>query len=458
MFDEREIIDVEAGSTSDRKFGLAVDVGTTKIAGYLIDLNEGTTLSVGSIMNPQIPFGEDIITRINYTLTKPEGLRELHESIISGINQMIRDVCLRADVSREEVYEMTVAGNTAMHHLFLNIAPKYLASSPYTPTISGPMDVEACKLGIDINPGGNVHALPIIAGFVGSDCVADILATGIDQSEDTCFLIDVGTNTEIVAAKGTELAACSCASGPAFEGAHIKHGMRAASGAIERAWIDEDSLDVKYLTIENMEPKGICGSGMVDLLAEMLKAGIIDSTGRIQFRGDDLRVRAGEDVNEFVVVRGADTAMGEDIVLTQRDVREIQKAKGAVYTGASILMRRMRVAIDDVDEIFVAGAFGNYLDPENMRTIGMLPDFSIDRVVGVGNAAGTGTRMALLSRKTRRRANEILRKVRYVELAADPSFQEEYIKSLNLPHIDMQRFPRTMEKLRGSHFKAIHPR
>ncbi len=458
LFDGREIIGVEAGSTSDRLFGLAVDIGTTKLACYLVDLNDGATMSVSSMMNPQIPFGEDVISRINYTINKPEGLRELHEIVVHGTNRMIQDACSRAGVSQEEVYEMTVAGNTVMHHLFLNIPPRSLAFSPYTPAFSDPKDIEPPELGIGINPNGNVHALPIIAGFVGSDCVAGILATGIHQSENTNFLIDVGTNTEIVVATDMELAACSCASGPAFEGAHIRHGMRAASGAIERVWIDKGSLGVKFLTIDDETPRGICGSGIVDLLAEMLKGGIIDSTGRISSTNDNPRIREGGGGMEFVVVEKEDTAIDQDIVLTQRDVRELQKAKGAMYTGASILMRHMGVNPDDVDNVYIAGAFGNYLDPENMMAMGMLPDFPIGRVTGVGNAAGTGARMTLLSRKERRRADEIRRNIKYIELASDPSFQNEYIKSLNLPHMETERFPRTMERLRNSRFRVRHPR
>ena len=320
------------------------------------------------------------------------------------------------------------------------------------------MDIEADEVGIDINPVRNVHALPVIAGFVGSDCVADILATGIDRTEDTSFLIDVGTNTEIVVARGDELAACSCASGPAFEGAHIGHRMRAASGAIERVWIDEATMETRYLTINEVAPRGICGSGIVDLLAELLKAGVADFTGRMSHREDDSRVRAGRGGNEFVLVDGGSTATGKDIVLTQRDVREILKAKGAMYTGASILRRHMGVTTDEVNYVYIAGAFGNYLDPENMMAAGVLPDFSVWRVAGVGNAAGTGARMILLSKKERRRADEIRRNINYIELASDPSFQDEYIKSLNMPHAEMERFPRTMERLRNNRFRVRHPK
>ncbi|MCW3978922.1 MAG: ASKHA domain-containing protein, partial [Candidatus Bathyarchaeota archaeon] len=280
LFDGREVIEIEAGSTSERVCGFAMDVGTSKLACYLVDLSDGATLGVGSMMNPQIQFGEDVISRITQALEKKEGLKELHECVVLGINQMIREVCAEAGVSQREVYEMTMVGNTAMHHLFLDVTPRSLAFAPYTPAFSDPVDVEAGELGIDINPAGNVHALPVIAGFVGSDCVADVLATGVDRSEDTSFLIDVGTNTEIVVAREGELAACSCASGPAFEGAHIGHGMRAASGAVERVWIEEGTMEVRYLTIDDVAPRGICGSGIVDLLAEMLRVGAVDSTGR----------------------------------------------------------------------------------------------------------------------------------------------------------------------------------
>ena len=456
IHDRSHIIDIEADATTHNAKGLAMDVGTTKMACYLLDLHEGRLLSVASMMNPQISYGEDVLTRVMHAINDPKGQRELHECIIEGINQMIDDACSKAGASRSDIYEMTAAGNSVMHHLFLDIPPIYLAASPYTPAISGPMDVNANELSININPTGRVHMMPLISGFIGSDCVAAILATEIYKSQDNALLIDVGTNTEIVVAKEKEMAACSCASGPAFEGAHIKYGMRASSGAIERVWIDDDTTKAEYLTIDDDKPRGICGSGLIDLMAELLKAGVIDPTGRMQTA--DPNVRKGPDGLEYVVVERDVSATGEDIVLTQKDVRELQKAKAAVYTGASILMKQMEVRAENIERIYLSGAFGNYLDPENMMTVGMLPEFSLNKIVGVGNAAGTGTRMALLSGKERRTAEEISKNVRYHELAADPLFTEEYMKSLNMPHLDLGRFPSTVERLKKSRFKTVTSR
>ena len=449
VWEGREIIDVEAGETAGRNYGFAVDVGTTKMAGYLLDLNSGRLLSVSSMMNPQIRFGEDVIARITHAMKGWRELRELHETVVEGLNQMLEDACRKAGVSPEEVYEVVVVGNTAMHHLFLGLNPKFLSLSPYTPVISHSVDVQASKLGVGINPAGNVHVMPVIAGFVGADCVADILATGIHESEELCFLIDIGTNTEIVIGNREGLIAASCASGPAFEGAFIKHGMRAATGAIERVWIDHETMELSYLTIDDAKPRGICGSAIVDLVAEMLKAGIVDTSGRMRPEADPRRVRERGGMLEYVVAWGDETATGEDIAVTQSDIREIQKAKAAMYAGASILMRKLGVDVEDIHRVFMAGAFGNYVDPINAMTIGMLPDFPPEIIRHVGNAAGTGARMALLSLDVRRTAERVHRMVEYVELAAEPEFEREYMAALYLPHLDLRRFPRAVERLRG---------
>jgi uncharacterized 2Fe-2S/4Fe-4S cluster protein (DUF4445 family) len=350
IYNRNHIIDIEAGANTHNVKGLAVDIGTTKMACYLLDLHDGRLLSVASIMNPQISYGEDILTRVMHVVNEPKGQRELHECVINGINQMIDDTCSKSNSSRMDIYEVTVAGNSVMHHLFLDISPTYLASSPYTSAISDSIDVNAYKLGININPAGNIHAMPLISGFIGSDCVAAILATGIHETQENALMMDVGTNTEIVVAKGQKMTACSCASGPAFEGAHIKHGMRASSGAIERAWINDDVHKTEYLTIDDDKPRGICGSGLIDLMAELLKVGVINPTGRMQTT--DPNVRRGSDGLEYVVVESDTSAIGEDIVLTQSDVRELQKAKAAVYTGASILLKRMELNTEDIEILF----------------------------------------------------------------------------------------------------------
>lgn len=452
IWNNQKIIDFETGTMADDNYGFAVDIGTTKIAGYLIDLNKGTLISKGALMNPQVPFGEDIISRISYALESDESLRELQEIVVKGVNQILAEVCSQTAISHNHVYEATIVGNTVMHHLFMGISPKFVGLSPYTPAIQKSIDVKASKLGLKMNPRGNVHVLPVVAGFVGADCVAAVLATGIYKSSDICFLIDIGTNTEVVIGSKDGLVATSCASGPAFEGAHIKYGMRAQTGAIEKIWINSNTREPRYLTIDDDKPRGICGSAIVDVVAELLKTGLIDTAGKILTDTNCCRIREGPDNLEYVLAWKEEATTEDDIVIVQSDIREIQKAKAAMYTGASILMKKLDLAVDDINKVFIAGAFGTYIDPANAKTIGMFPDIPIDKIVQVGNAAGTGARMVLLSKDARNTAGKIRKKVQYVELANDPNFHREYLKALYFPHLDLDCFPRTVKMLRKTLF------
>jgi len=454
VWDDKEIVNIESGDTTKRRFGYAVDIGTTKLAGYLLNLDTGKVNAVGSLMNPQIPYGEDIIVRIAYKDPK-----ELQQVVVEGINQILKDLCDKVGVGFGEVYEMTAVGNTAMHHLFLNINPKHVALSPYTPVIREGVDVKASEVGVKINPYGNVHALPVIAGFVGADSVADILATEIYRRDELCLALDIGTNTEVVLGNKDWMLACSCASGPAFEGAHIKHGMRAASGAIEKVTIDPENLEVKYKTIDDAKTCGICGSAIVDIPAEMLKTGIIDVNGTMNTCPNLPRLREKEGVKEFVIAWKEETSTGGDIVITQKDLREIQLAKAAMHTGAATLMKEAKVKEKDIDLVFIAGAFGSYIDPENARIIGMYPEVPLKKVRVVGNAAGTGARMALVSKTAREIAEEISRKVKYVELANDPNFQNELMNSSFMPYADLSKYPETSKLLKklGRYPKKLPP-
>ncbi len=442
------IIGVEPGDTTRRIFGYAVDIGTTKLAGYLLDLTTGKVVAVDSLMNPQIPYGEDVITRITYATKGVKEQKDLQQVIVNGVNQLLKGLLEKTDVNPEEVYEVVAVGNTAMHHLFLNICPKFLALSPYPPAIKRGLDVNAEKIGIQINPNGNVHVLPVIAGFVGADAVAVILATEMYKRDELCMALDIGTNTEVFLGNKDGIFACSCASGPALEGARIKYGMRAASGAIERVKIDLNTLDVNYWTIDNDKPHGICGSAMVDILAEMLKAGIIDVSGVMNRDLASDRLRSGKAGLEFVLVWREEAATKEDIVFTQNDIKEIILAKSAIHTGTMTLMRKKGIVEADIDILFIAGAFGSYIDPENARIIGMYPEVPLEKVKIVGNAAGTGARMALVSSAARNTTEEISKKVKYVELAAEPNFQSEFLNSYFLPYADLSRYPQTSELLK----------
>jgi uncharacterized 2Fe-2S/4Fe-4S cluster protein (DUF4445 family) len=447
VWDNRRIISVEPGDTSNELFGFAVDIGTSKIVGYLVDLTTGETLEISSVENPQVLYGEDIITRITFAIAKPENLNILHKLVVDAINKTLYETCGRAKVDPHKIYEVVVVGNTAMHHLFLGIQPKYVALSPYVPALKRQINLKAGELDININPSGIITVLPIIAGFVGADAIADVLATGICESDELSLLVDIGTNTEVFVGNSEDLLSCSCASGPAFEGMHIKHGMKAVTGAIERVSISSD-FEVEYETIGNVKPAGLCGSAMLDAVAEMFKRGIIDHRGKFNQQIENRRLRWNNGEVEFVIAWRHETAMGKEITVTQKDIREIQLAKAAIYTGCSILMNRRNVRKEQLDRVLVAGAFGNYINPENVKVLGLLPDVPTEKIKFVGNTAIVGAKMALLSEEARRKANLISRKVRYLELAADSSFKEEFLKSTFIPHKDLNIFPSVQKVLK----------
>ena len=440
LWRDHEAILVEPCLTREL-YGFAVDIGTTKLAGYLVDLNAGKIVTTASMMNPQISYGEDVISRIHYIMHSEQNLTQLHKAVVKGINQLITEACEKTSIPPEQICDVTVAGNTAMHHIFLGIPPNYVALMPYPPALQTSVDVKARDLTVKVSRGAYVHALPAIAGFVGGDAVADVLATEVYDTDNLSMLIDIGTNTEIVLGNKRHLMACSCASGPAFEGAHIRHGMRAATGAIEHVWIDPKTFEVGYKTIGGAKPRGLCGSAIVDATAEMLKVGLIDHGGKFNMELETPRLRQGKKSGEYIIAWEEETSIESDIAVTQGDIREIQLAKAAIYTGASILMKQMQVQREEIKTIFLAGAFGNYVDPQKARTIGMYPDVPLECVQFVGNTAGSGARMVLLSVDARQTAEEIAKQVEYIELGADPHFQDEFLKATYLPHQETSRFP-----------------
>jgi uncharacterized 2Fe-2S/4Fe-4S cluster protein (DUF4445 family) len=449
---KNEIVAIEPGDTTNRCFGFAVDIGSTKLAGFLVDLNAGNVVSVAARMNPQIPFGEDILTRITYAMMQgPKAQDDLQGAVVSGINEMIEECCKKAEVKQEEIYELNFVGNTAMQMLFLKLWPQYTAFSPYPPAIRRGIDVDAVTLGLKAHPRANAHTVPVIGGFVGADSVADLMAVDMLEAKDMIMDIDIGTNTEIALGNKDLTMIVSCASGPAFEGMEIKHGMRAATGAIEKISIDVDSLEVNYRTIDDAPPVGICGSGLVDALAEMVKTGLVDLKGKINTdlsnRTDRLR-KTPDGWYEFVIAPKGTAGAVDDVTITQADVRELQKAKAAIRTGAETLLKKMKLTKDDITTLYVAGAFGNYIDPESARMIGMYPEVPIERIKFVGNTAGTGSRMCLISKEMREYAETISTKAHYYELACDTDFQSEYMKAMFLPHQDLSRQPISTEMLK----------
>jgi len=427
-----EIVAVERGDTVDLNYGVAFDIGTTTVVGMLIDLNTGEERAASCRTNPQVMYGDDVVARISYTQENEGGLVNLQNRMVGCINEIIEELCRTAGVEETHIYEATVVGNTTMNHLLLGIDPQYIARAPYTAVLRSGIDTKAARLGIQINANGNLHTMPNIAGFVGGDTVGVVLATNMMAGEKPTLAIDIGTNGELVIGTKERMLTCSTAAGPALEGARIRHGMRAAEGAIDKIKFNED---VEINVIGDVSPKGICGTALLDAVAELLRVGIVDMTGRIVAPGDlpdtlseQLRQRVVEGAQgyDFLVVGGSETENGQAILLTQRDIREVQLAKGAISAGTEILMKELGVTIDDIDAVLLAGAFGNFIRRSSALRIGLLPSVPKERIRFVGNAAGAGARMVLATRECREEAHRISRFVEYVELAGRSDFQQEF--------------------------------
>jgi uncharacterized 2Fe-2S/4Fe-4S cluster protein (DUF4445 family) len=411
--------------SKSRQLGLAIDLGTTKVAGYLVDLGDGRTLAAKGIMNPQIDYGEDIISRITAAVHSPADATALQKLAVDAINELCTDLCAAARTQPEGILEAVVVGNTAMHHLLLRLPVKQLVLSPFVPAVSQAVEVKASELGLNINPGAYVHLLPNIAGFVGADHVAMLLATNAWQAKETTVALDIGTNTEVSVVHKGKVATTSCASGPAFEGGHIKYGMRAATGAIERLHIDGNKIH--YQTIDGAPPVGICGSGILDALAQLYAAKLIDEGGRIAESRRGVRMSRGQ--REFVLVGKAERRGKPAITITQHDVRELQLAKAAIRTGIQLLLETSGCSEDDVRQVIIAGAFGTYIDISSAVAIGMLPPLPLSHFRQVGNAAGMGAKLALISLRSRAQAEAIASRVSYVELASTASFQPTFMQA-----------------------------
>ncbi len=407
--------------------GVAIDLGTTKVAGYLLNLTTGETLASDAIMNPQIPYGEDVMARITHALQQADGRATLQQVIVEGLNHLAQGLCTRAGRHPAEVAEAVVVGNTAMHHLFLGLPVSQLGLAPYVPAVADPLDVKARDLGLAFAPGAYVHLLPNIAGFVGADHVAMLLATELWREDKAVVGLDIGTNTEVALKAGDRLLTCSTASGPAFEGAHIRFGMRAATGAIERVRLTDSH--VEYQTIGDAPPVGLCGSGILDAVAQLRLTGVLDRFGKMEAHP---RTRRGEKGREFVLVEAAESGVGEDITVSRADVSEIQLAKGAMRAGVRILLQEAGLTEADLEGVVVAGAFGTYIDVASAVAIGMLPRLPLDRFWQVGNAAGMGARLALLSTAQRAKAVDIARRAEYVELTNSRNFADEFARAMYL--------------------------
>lgn len=426
---DREIVGL--GPYNSRPLGFAVDLGTTKIAAYLVDLETGQDLVATGVPNPQIGYGEDVISRLSYVLRNPDGGQTLAEKVRQTLNGILGELVRKIGVSPQQVVDACIVGNTAMTHLLLKFPVRQLARSPYVAAVNTSLDVRANELGLEIAPGAYVHIPPCIGGFVGADHVAMVIASALDQSDKVTLGIDIGTNTEIVLCKpGTGfLTAASCPSGPAFEGAHIGDGMRAASGAIERVRLTEDSVELE--TIDGAPAVGLCGSGIIDAIAELYRVGLINNRGR--FQKDKPRVDSGHNGAEFLLAAATGGGNGRDVVITQKDVNEIQLAKGAIYTGIEILLEMTDTAPEEVEEVVIAGAFGSLLDVSNALAIGLFPGLPQARYSQVGNAAAIGAKWMLISRQARLQAQNLAANMKYYELTTYPKFGRRFALGMLFP-------------------------
>ena len=417
-----EVIALDAPDT--RWIGLAVDIGTTKIAVYLVNMKSGEIAASAGLMNPQISYGEDVVSRI-YTAGQAEGNPEkLQALLVDALNSSVGVLCAEIGADPSQIVDAVIVGNTVIHHLFLGLPVQQLGRVPYVPAVCSAVDIKARDIGLKTAPGGYVHMLPNIAGYVGADHVAMLLATEMDEREGVTLALDIGTNTEICLNCHGKMKSVSCASGPAFEGAHIKFGMRAAKGAIEHVRLSGTHLEIQ--TIGGGAPVGICGSGLLDGIAQMLQNGVIDPSGRMQ---DHPLVRKRNDRREFVLVERPGE---DDITISQKDVRELQAAKTAIRLGIQALLEDGGIAEADIDRVIIAGAFGTFIDVQSAVAIGMLPPLPLERFQQVGNAAGTGARLALISQDRRRVALEIAAKDGYIELACIPEFNNKFAVSSSM--------------------------
>ena len=443
VWNDKEVIAVQGGY-HEESYGAAVDIGSTTVALYLCNLRTGELLAAESEMNPQIVYGEDVMSRIQYAIEHPDGLEKLHKAIISTLNKLLSKAAHEAKIKLNEILEMVLVGNSTMHHVLLNLHPKDLGLAPFVPTIHKSVDIKARELGLHINPSGNIHVLPTIASFVGADTSAMILAEEPHKQDENWLLIDVGTNAELVLGNRKRLVCTSTPTGPALEGAHVEYGMRAAPGAMERVHIDETTLEPKYkvIGIEGWNTdhaefkghvKGICGSAIIDGVAELFRAGIVDSRGKFKKDLETRRVREGESGWEYVIAWTEETSIGRDIPITQQDVRQIQLAKAALFTAARTLLKRSN--LQNPDKVILAGGFGSFIDKEKAMLIGLIPDCELDNVYAVGNAAGDGARIALLNIEKRNEIDAVTRNVERFELPTDPDFQNQFMLATSFPHM-----------------------
>ncbi len=431
-----EIINVEKGDTRDEKYGLAIDIGTTTVVVMLVALDTGDILEYGSGMNKQITYGEDLVTRIAYT-RRPDGLNKLQSAVVETINGIIKDVKDKTSLDILQILDVSVGGNTVMNHLFAGLESTYLELA----NIEVPRDpiiVKARDVGLEINPETYIYCLPNVSRFLGGDAIGDVLAGNMHNRDEMSLMVDLGTNGEVIFGNREWLFSASCASGPAFEGEGVRHGMRASVGGIDHIKIDDEKLESEISVIGDAKPKGICGSGLIDLVAELFRVGILDFAGKLV--PDKPHVREGKWGLEYVVVREEKTSIGKDIVLTQHDLDYVIDSKAAACGAITVLMKKLKIGIEDVKNIFLAGAFGTFTDLENAKRLGIFPEFPNGIIIPIGNGSLSGAYATLMSTDKREEAKEVAKRMVYIDLLVDIEFIDEYSKALYLPG-DKEYFP-----------------
>ena len=446
------IIGVEPGNTEDALYGLAVDIGTTTVCGVLINLNTGEVIGEASEYNGQIQYGEDVISRIIYS-QRPGGLEALKERVIHTINNVIKTVCKKVSIVHDDISYIIAAGNTTMAHLLLGLDPKFVREAPYTPVCNEYPVTRAALMGISAHPSVRLFLYPSVASYVGGDITSGVHACQMHKSPELTLFIDIGTNGEIVVGNQEWMVCAACSAGPAFEGGGIRHGMRATSGAIEKFHIEPETLDPMIITINHAKPQGICGSGLISIVAELLEVGVIDQQGKFNRQLEHPRIREGYDSYEYVLAWAKDSAVDEDIAITEIDLDNLMRAKGAMYAGYQTLLESVSMTFSDLDRVILAGNFGNYIDLEQAICIGLLPDIDRDKFYYLGNASLLGAQISLTDHKRFLERTVVSKLMTNMELSENPNFMNHYMAALFLPHTDMSLFPTVKEKLPQSSAK-----
>ncbi|WP_319524914.1 ASKHA domain-containing protein [uncultured Desulfosarcina sp.] len=451
-----EIVNVQPGDTSDRIYAIAMDIGTTTIYGQLIDLKTGAVLAEKGDFNGQISYGEDVISRIVFA-EKAGGLEQLQKVVTETINKIVTGIVRRSKVDPEDIAAITLAGNTTMTQLLLKINPRYIRRSPYVPASTLYPPIRAVDIGLAL--GDHVTALvyPAVSSYVGGDIVAGVMGSGLYRDERLTLFMDIGTNAEIVIGNRDWLACAACSAGPAFEGGGIKFGMRAAKGAIEDFSLDPVTWEPMLMTIGNVRPKGICGSGLIIMIAVMFELGLIDNLGKFNRDLATDRIREDNGVWEYVLARAEETQIDRDIALTEIDIENLIRAKGAIYSGCMTLLAEVGMDMSVIDRIILAGGFGSYVDLEKAMTIGLLPEIDAEKVTFIGNSSLMGAKMSSLTNRIRRDVVEVTRSMTNFELSETPSYMDNYVAALFLPHTDMAQFPKLKARIQACQPAGSHP-